>query len=119
MADASIEIKRIYDEPSESDGLRVLVDRVWPRGVSKSAARLDAWERVLAPSDDLRRWFDHDPARFEAFRAAYAAELKTNRVEVDRCVSAWRGKRVTLLYGARDTEHNQAVVLRDVLRSLL
>ena len=107
----AIRIKRVYDEPADDDGLRILVDRVWPRGVSKEAAQLDTWEKELGPSDALRKWFGHDPAKFEAFRERYTAELELNALRVERCLRDWRGQRVTLLYGAKDRSHNQAVVL--------
>lgn len=110
-----IRIKRAYDPPAPEDGRRVLVDRLWPRGISKEEARLDEWLRELAPSDALRKWFGHDPARWEEFRRRYREELKGHEklLNVLRC----EGKRgtVTLLFGARDEEHNNAVVLKEVL----
>lgn len=108
-------IKRVYDEPERLDGFRVLVDRIWPRGLSKDSAHLDDWVKDAAPSGELRAWFGHDPARFDEFAARYRNELATNpAVEVLRDLVRSHRK-VTLLYGARDTEHNQAVVLRDYL----
>jgi uncharacterized protein YeaO (DUF488 family) len=108
----SIVVKRIYEPASKTDGYRVLVDRLWPRGVKKEDAALDVWAKELAPSTALRNWFGHDPARWEGFRHRYAGEL-------DELASFWRplvvhAERhcVTLLYGARDEEHNQALALK-------
>ncbi|MGI9604492.1 MAG: DUF488 domain-containing protein [Acidimicrobiales bacterium] len=109
-----IRIKRIYDEPDVGDGQRVLVDRVWPRGVRKADAALDQWLPEVGPSDDLRRWFGHDPARWDEFQVRYRAELADNE-HFDTLVDLVRQRPTTLLYGARDTEHNQAVVLAAVL----
>ena len=116
--DTEIRIRRVYEEPSADDGLRVLVDRLWPRGRSKQSARVDVWLKDIAPSKNLRTWFGHIPERFDEFAARYRAELDTN----PEAVSRLRGlisdhPRVTLLYGAKDNEHNNAVVLRDYLRN--
>lgn len=109
-------LKRAYDSPEKSDGHRVLVDRLWPRGVSKEEAQLDEWKKEIAPTDTLRKWFRHDPERWGEFRRRYLAELKEHRVELrDLAARAERG-RVTLVYGAKDGERNQAVVLRQYLR---
>lgn len=106
-------IKRIYEPPDPDDGLRVLVDRLWPRGVSKKDAALDLWLKDVAPTPDLRTWFGHKPERFEEFSARYRAELDENPA-VERLVDAMKdADAVTLLYGAHDPEHNHAVVLRD------
>jgi uncharacterized protein YeaO (DUF488 family) len=107
-----ITIKRIYEEPSESDGYRVLVDRLWPRGVQKAAAQLDEWNKEVAPSAELRRWFNHEKDKFPEFRSRYVKELK-----VSGAAENLKGKpgKVTLLYSAKDTEHNQAVVLKEFL----
>ena len=110
-----LNIKRIYDEPDQSDGYRVLVDRLWPRGVSQDNAALDFWLKDVAPSPDLRQWFDHDPARFEEFRSRYENELASNPffVELQKIV---RDKpKVTLLYAAKDPAVNHAVVLKEYL----
>lgn len=105
-------IKRIYEVPEPQDGLRVLVDRLWPRGVSKERARVDRWERDIAPSDELRRWFGHDPARWPEFKERYLAELEGKReLLVELSDAAQRG-RVTLLFAAADEERNNAVVLK-------
>jgi uncharacterized protein YeaO (DUF488 family) len=110
-----IEIKRVYDKPSPEDGTRILVDRLWPRGLKKEDAALDHWAKDLAPSSELRKWFDHKPERFEEFGRRYRAELKHNpAVEATRAY-AKRG-RTTLLYAAHDPACNQAVVLADYLR---
>lgn len=110
----ALALKRIYDAPSESDGTRVLVDRLWPRGISKSEAHLDCWLRDLSPSDALRKRFHHDPALWNDFIAAYDKELADNPAVAELRGLMAKGK-VTLLYAARDTEHNNAVALRDWL----
>lgn len=107
-----IRTKRIYAEPSEDDGARVLVDRLWPRGVSKEEARLDRWEKDLAPSNELRRWFGHDPAKWEEFLRRYRAELEGNEEALARLRQEAGEGTVTLLYAARDEEHNNAVALK-------
>ena len=109
-------IKRIYDPPDLSDGYRVLVDRLWPRGVSKQQARLDGWDKELGPSTMLREWFAHDPRRFPEFRRRYLAELQSNRPRLSELRRRARTGTVTLVYSARDGEHNDAVVLAEVLR---
>lgn len=108
--------RRVYDEPSSQDGRRVLVDRVWPRGLSKDQACLDDWQREVAPSKELRQWFGHDPERWEGFKQRYFAELDAKPEAVDRLKAAARGGRLTLVFGARDTRHNNAVALKDYLR---
>ncbi len=108
-------IKRVYEPPAVEDGFRVLVDRLWPRGLKKSAAALDAWRKDMAPSDALRRWFGHDPSRWEAFRRRYEAELEANPEGVRWLLEQAQRGRLTLCYSAKDAEHNQAVVLRDYL----
>ncbi|MCC6238137.1 MAG: DUF488 domain-containing protein [Dehalococcoidia bacterium] len=114
---SGIAIKRVYDPPAAEDGQRVLVDRLWPRGISKARIQIDAWIRDLAPSTELRRWFNHDPARWEEFQRRYREELRApeRAALLDDLAARARAQRVTLLYGARDTEHNEAVVLRDLL----
>ena len=111
----TIQIKRIYDDPSESDGYRILVDRIWPRGVSKEEAKLDEWNKDLAPSTELRKWFDHDPDKFEDFSKEYKKELEYNKDELKALHDLVKSKTVTLLYGAKDVKYNQAVVLKEVL----
>ena len=110
-----IQVKRIYDPPRKSDGYRVLVDRIWPRGLSKDAARIDLWMKDIAPTTELRKWFNHDPARWTTFQEKYRAELSQLGERLDELRDRAKKEPVTLLYGAKDTEHNQAVVLRDVL----
>lgn len=111
------EIKRVYDEPGRSDGVRVLVDRLWPRGVSKDEAALDAWIKGLAPSDGLRKWFGHDPARFERFSKRYRAELDEADEAIDELRDAAKGrKKITLVYAAKDPDCNHARVLAGYLR---
>jgi uncharacterized protein YeaO (DUF488 family) len=112
---SNVALKRAYAEPSSEDGLRILVDRLWPRGLAKEKAALDRWMRELAPSTELRKWFGHDPARWTEFRRRYAAELSEQAVMLDELRALAAGQRVTLVYAARDEEHNDAVVLREVL----
>jgi uncharacterized protein YeaO (DUF488 family) len=110
-----VRVKRIYDPPDPDDGYRVLIDHVWPRGMSRERARLDEWARTLAPSDQLRKWFDHRPPRFAEFRARYRAELAAQSEVVDKLRRRAASGRVTVLYAARDREHNNAVVLAELL----
>jgi uncharacterized protein YeaO (DUF488 family) len=113
----NVQIKRIYDPVAPDDGYRILIDHVWPRGVSRERARLDEWARELAPSDDLRRWFDHVPERFAEFRSRYRAQLAGQSRLVDALEARAEHGRVTILYAARDREHNNAVVLEELIRS--
>jgi len=117
---AQVVIKRAYEEPSRSDGYRVLVDRVWPRGRTRDELALDAWMPNLAPSAALREWFGHDPGRWEEFRKRYERELARPEQEqqLRALLAAAKDRRVTLVYGAKDEERNQAVVLRDILLSM-
>lgn len=112
----NVRTKRIYDPREADDGYRVLIDHVWPRGVSKERAALDEWARELAPSDDLRKWFDHVPDRFEKFRTRYRAELEDHDEKLDELRARARRDVLTILYAARDREHNNAVVLAERLR---
>ena len=112
-----IQIKRVYDEPATSDGYRVLIDRLWPRGVARANAGLDEWAKELAPSTELRRWFGHDPARFAEFRQRYVEELSAQEEKLRELRGRARETTLTLVYGARDTEHNDAVVLAELLRA--
>ena len=112
-----VRTKRVYDPAEPGDGYRILIDRLWPRGVSRERARLDDWARDLAPSTALRKWFGHDPERFPEFRERYREELRAHTDRIDELrARAARGP-VTIVYGARDTEHNDAVVLADLLRT--
>ena len=110
----TIMLKRAYDAPTDSDGERILVDRLWPRGLSKDRARIDHWLKAVAPSTGLRQWFGHDPAKWAEFQQRYRAELHDNPAFAE-LRSIVRGKRVTLVYAARDTLHNEAVVLQQLL----
>jgi uncharacterized protein YeaO (DUF488 family) len=107
----SLGAKRAYEPADPADGQRVLVDRLWPRGVSKAAAGLDLWLKAIAPSEDLRHWFGHDPARWGEFQARYAAELEANPEAVAELRSLMAKGPVTLVYAAHDTEHNNALAL--------
>ena len=111
-----VRVKRIYDAPARCDGRRVLVDRVWPRGIKKDDAALDEWLRELAPSTELRKWFGHDPKRWPQFRTRYRRELRQHAAQLRELRERAAQERVTLLYGAKDSEHNQAVVLAEALR---
>ena len=113
----SVRLTRAYEQPASSDGYRVLVDRLWPRGVSREEARLDEWAKELAPSAALRRWFAHDPARFGEFRRRYTAELAAQEEKLGELRRRARNGTLTLVYGARDQEHNDAVVLAEILRA--
>jgi uncharacterized protein YeaO (DUF488 family) len=112
-----IRIKRIYDPPDAADGHRVLVDRLWPRGVAKETARIDEWLKELAPSAVLRQWFGHDPARWEEFRDRYRAELAAQQPLLAQLQARGRSQTVTLLFAAQDREHNNAVVLQELLNN--
>lgn len=111
-----IRLKRAYDPASPSDGYRVLIDRLWPRGVSKQRAKLDEWEKELAPSTELRQWFGHEPDRFAEFRRRYIGELRRQRSRLAGLRRRAREGTLTLVYSAHDSEHNDAVVLAEVLR---
>jgi uncharacterized protein YeaO (DUF488 family) len=115
LAADRIALKRAYEPAAPRDGTRVLVDRLWPRGVSKEAAAIDHWMKELAPSTELRKWFGHDPARWPEFRRRYTAELRQQAEAVAQLRALARKGRVTLVYAAHDEEHNDAVVLRTVL----
>jgi len=111
-----LQIKRIYDDSSKTDGFRVLVDRLWPRGVSKEDANLDLWLKEIAPSADLRTWFGHKPERFNEFKARYLDELANNPAVAELKGVVARHPTVTLLYGAKDSKLNNAVILQDFLK---
>lgn len=113
-----INVRRVYDEPDPADGRRVLVDRLWPRGLSKAAAGVDEWVKAVAPSDELRRWYGHEPAKFEEFRQRYAAELREpERAEaLGHLRDLARSGPVTLLTATKDADHSQAAVLATELR---
>jgi uncharacterized protein YeaO (DUF488 family) len=113
----AIKLRRVYEPAQASDGTRVLVDRLWPRGLTKEAAAVDRWMRDLAPSTALRKWFGHDPARWDEFRRRYAAELREREALLDELRDLARQGPVTLVFGARDESHNDAVALREILAS--
>lgn len=115
IAAANVRLKRAYEPAEESDGMRILVDRLWPRGVSKAQARIDRWMKDVAPSAELRTWFGHDPARWDEFRKRYRTELAGHREEIGELRRLARSGPVTLVYSARDERHNDAIVLRNLL----
>ena len=110
-----VRIKRIYEEPSPADGFRVLVDRLWPRGANRQEAHLGSWLRTIAPSTPLRKWFAHDPRRWQEFRIRYRAELRTHPTEMMQLRQRAALGRVTLLYAARDSQFNHAVILKEAI----
>jgi len=111
----TIKLKRIYDKPASNDGYRVLIDRVWPRGMRKEQARVDAWRRELAPSSQLRKWFKHDPSKWGEFKHHYFEELDNNQAAVEQLAIRAREQQLTLLFAARDTNFNNAVALKEYL----
>jgi uncharacterized protein YeaO (DUF488 family) len=115
MGKPDVRVKRAYAPPAAEDGTRILVDRLWPRGLRKSAAAIDRWVKDVAPSSELRRWFNHDPARWDEFQRRYRAELSHQTALLDELRDLARQRPLTLVYGARDEQHNDAVVLREVL----
>jgi uncharacterized protein YeaO (DUF488 family) len=110
-----IQVKRVYQRPSQRDGVRVLVDRLWPRGLSKAVAAVDLWLKDVAPSTELRKWFGHDPAKWRQFQTRYRKELREHPVALQRLRGISKQGGVTLVYGARDERHNEALVLKDIL----
>lgn len=114
-----INLKRIYEPYSKSDGYRILVDRLWPRGISKEKAKLDIWLKDIAPSTELRKWFNHDPRKWTDFKKKYKTELEDKREYLKEIKKADKEhKVVTVLYGAKDEEHNEAVVILEVLKNM-
>ena len=114
-----IGLKRAYDPPAASDGLRILVDRVWPRGMRRDALQVDAWLKDLAPSTKLRKWFAHDPKKWHEFKKRYARELEQRADAVKQLVARAKAGHVTLVFGAKDVEHNNAVALKEYLQRRL
>lgn len=114
-AQTDVRVKRVYEAPDPSDGTRVFVDRLWARGLTKEKAALDLWLKEVAPSSELRKWFSHDPAKWEEFQKRYRAELAENKEAIARLKEEIHKGPVTLLYGARDQEHNEALVLKEFL----
>lgn len=115
----SIGLKRAYDVPAASDGHRILVDRIWPRGIAKADLRIDVWLKDLAPSDSLRKWFGHDPKKWGEFKKRYAGELEQHAEALEQLVEIAKSRHVTLVFGAKDTEHNNAVALKEELEHRL
>lgn len=111
-----INLKRAYDPPSPDDGIRVLVDRLWPRGLTKQKAHIDLWLKDIAPSPELRKWFAHDPAKWSEFQARYKDELKSNSGALAKLKAEAARHPVTLIFASRDVEHNEAIVLQKLLR---
>ena len=113
-----IKIKRVYEKPDKEDGKRILVDRLWPRGLTKEKAGIDLWLKEIAPSTELRKWFGHDPQKWEEFEKRYSDELKKNEEQVSLLKEQLKKSPVTLVYGAKDKEHNEALVLKELFSPL-
>ncbi|MCH1624251.1 DUF488 domain-containing protein [Fredinandcohnia quinoae] len=116
--EGEIELKRIYDLVDDTDGIRILVDRLWPRGISKEAAQIDYWLKEIAPSNELRKWFHHEVGKYEEFKEKYLEELTTDEDKKERVkelVQILRKGKVTFLYGAKDNKYNQAVILKEFI----
>ena len=109
-----INLKRVYEKPAKEDGIRVLVDRLWPRGLTKQKAKIDLWLKDIAPSNELRKWFGHDPEKWKEFRKRYQKELKENKEQIEILKEQQKKGTVTLVYAARDQEHNEAIVLKEL-----
>jgi uncharacterized protein YeaO (DUF488 family) len=114
---SEVKIKRVYEAPDGDDGIRILVDRLWPRGLTKERAYVDLWLKDIAPSTELRKWFGHDPAKWEEFKELYHRELEANAEQVSLLKDQLKKGTVTLLYAAKDVEHNEAIVLQEWLSS--
>ncbi len=110
-----IKIKRIYDPASPDDGKRIYIDRLWPRGMKKEEVKIDEWLKEISPSDDLRKWFGHDPSKYAEFERRYKKELEKNSEILERIKKEGKRKTVTLLFSAKDEEHNHATVMREIL----
>lgn len=115
IAAKNVALKRAYEHPAPDDGIRILVDRLWPRGLEKTKAKIDRWFKEIAPSAQLRRWFGHEVARWEEFQRRYQKELEDHLGEIEELRALAREKRITLIFAARDEVHNEAIVLREVL----
>jgi uncharacterized protein YeaO (DUF488 family) len=111
----NIQLKRVYEEPRDTDGKRILIDRLWPRGVTKAKAQIDIWLKDIAPSTELRTWFGHDPSKWDDFKQRYKNELKNNSEAVSKLLEHMSQGKVTFVYSAKDKEHNDAVVLAEYL----
>ena len=115
-----IKLKRVYDKASPDDGLRILVERLWPRGIKKENAKIDLWLKEVAPSNELRKWFSHDPLKWLEFKEKYYEELNKNREAIEKLLEIVNNKKdVTLIYSSKDKEHNNAVALKEYLENLL
>ena len=114
-----IKLKRVYEGPNPSDGFRVLVDRLWPRGISKEEAHIDEWLRDIAPSTELRKWFGHDPQKWPEFQRRYRDELKSNTQSLEKLLADTAGKDITLVYASREERYNNVTVLKEVLQELI
>jgi uncharacterized protein YeaO (DUF488 family) len=110
-----LKIKRVYDEKSPADGKRILIDRLWPRGIKKEEIRIDEWLKEIAPSNELRKWFAHDPSKWKEFKERYFRELEGEKDLVDALVKQAASGTVTLLFAAKDTEHNNAIALKELV----
>jgi len=113
----SFKTKRIYEKPEKADGFRILVDRLWPRGLSKEKAQVDEWLKDIAPSDELRKWFSHDPQKWEVFKKRYFGELETKKELIELIVTKSKGKPVTLVYAAKEEKFNNALSLKEYLET--
>ena len=114
-----IKVKRVYEKPNREDGVRILVDRLWPQGLTKEKAAVDLWLKNIAPSTALRKWFDHDPNKWKEFMRRYRLELKQNKEQILVLKEQAKRGTVTLLYGAKDEEHNEALVLEEFIKQLI
>ena len=114
----TIQIKRVYEEPTETDGRRILVDRLWPRGLSKEEAKIDLWLKEIAPSSELRRWYQHDPKKWIKFKNRYTSELKSNPNEVDKIIEEVNAGSVTFLYSSKEQQLNNAIVLKEYIEAI-
>ncbi|MGC8572539.1 MAG: hypothetical protein C0171_05280 [Caldisphaera sp.] len=115
-----IKLKRVYDKASPDDGLRILVERLWPRGIKKENAKIDLWFKEVAPSNELRKWFSHDPKKWLEFKEKYYEELNKNREAIEKLLDIVKNKKdVTLIYSSKDKEHNNAVALKEYLENFL
>jgi Uncharacterized conserved protein len=112
-----MKIKRVYDKPDKDDGVRILVDRLWPRGLTKEKASVDLWLKDIAPSTELRKWFGHDPSKWDEFKKRYCQELKNNKEPGILLKEQLKKGMVTLVYGARDEDHNEALVIKELFNS--
>jgi len=113
----NIFVKRVYEEPNKADGKRILIDRLWPRGLTKERAKIDIWLKDIAPSTELRKWFGHDPVKWDEFKKRYKAEINNNTALVAQLEEQLKKAKVTLVYAAKDEEHNDAVVLKEYLEN--